>query len=384
MTPKKISVLGSTGSIGRSTLSVVRESSARLEVFGLSAGRNSDLLRDQIVEFSPRVVSCSRKEDAARLRADFPSLEVLDGIDGAAAIAGRAEPDIVVSAITGISGLRPTLAALHAGKRVALANKESMVVAGKLIRDTLKRNGGEIIPVDSEHSGVFQCLAGERRENVKRVILTASGGPFFKKDPDRLGDVSVEEALSHPRWEMGRKVTIDSATLMNKGLELIEARWLFDLEPFRLDMIIHPQSIVHSLVEMRDGSVIAQMSPTDMRIPIQYALTYPDRADNLLKELDLVKEGPLEFLPVEADRFPLAALARRVLEESESYSIAMNAANEVAVEAFLQRDIPFQDIAVVVTSAVDSHRPRSVQAVEDILDIDKETRRLTKIQLKQR
>lgn len=382
MTLKTISVLGSTGSIGRNTLSVVRESSAGLKIFGLAAGRNSALLGEQIEEFSPRVVSISRKEDAARLKKEYPSLEILDGIEGASDIAGREENDIVVSAITGIDGLGPTLSALQAGKRVALANKESMVVAGKLIQDTLRKSGGEIIPVDSEHSGIFQCLAGQQKKNVKRVILTASGGPFFQWNPDRVGDVSVEEALSHPRWKMGRKVTIDSATLMNKGLELIEARWLFDLDPSRLDMIIHPQSIVHSLVEMKDGSVIAQMSPTDMRIPIQYALTYPDRADNLLNDLDLVKEGPLEFYPVEESRFPLSGLAKKVLKGNESAAIVMNAANEVAVDMFLNRKISFGEIPIVVTSAVESFRPRPVNSVEDILDIDRETRRLTKIQLK--
>lgn len=272
-----VAILGSTGSIGRSCLEVIERLSHRFRVLGLAAGRNTGLLEKQVERFKPEVVSVERKEEAEALKEKFrrSSLRVTYSQEGAEEVAGLKENDIVVSAITGISGLRPTLAALKAGKKIALANKESMVVAGLLIRKTVQEFGSQVIPVDSEHSGVFQCLTKEKLENVRKVILTASGGPFFRSTSQEMMNITPEKALNHPRWKMGRKVTIDSATLMNKGLELIEARWLFGLEPGKLGVLIHPQSIVHSLVEMNDGSVLAQLSPTDMKIPIQYALTYP-------------------------------------------------------------------------------------------------------------
>jgi len=256
-----------------------------------------------------------------------------------------------------------------------LANKESMVVGGELLTREAALSGARIIPVDSEHSGVFQCLAGEKRRHVRKVILTASGGPFLKTPLKDLGAKTPEEALRHPRWVMGRKVTIDSATLMNKGLELIEARWLFDLDPGRLDVLIHPQSAVHALVELTDGSVLAQLGATDMRLPIQYALTWPERRDSGLPALDLARTGRLEFLRVDERRFPLFGLARRALVEGGSLPVALNAANEVAVAAFLERKIRFSDIAAVVAGVLDRHRAGPAGTVEAIVDIDRNARR---------
>lgn len=383
---KNISVLGSTGSIGRSSLEVIDKLSHRFKVVGLTAGRNTQLLEKQVEKFRPKIVSLERKEEAEDLRRKFrgKSIKVTFAQEGAEEVASFSENDIVISAITGIDGLRPTLAAVREGKKVALANKESMVVAGPLIQDMIRKFGAQLIPVDSEHSGVFQCLAKEEMGNVKKVILTASGGPFFSKSSSEMNDITLEEALNHPRWKMGKKVTIDSATLMNKGLELIEARWLFGLEPRQLGILIHPQSIVHSLVEMSDGSVLAQLSPTDMKIPIQYALTYPEREDSLLPSLDLSEIKALEFYEVDVEKFPIVKLARLALEDGESFPIALNAANEVVVSAFLEQRIKFMDISDVVTEIVENHQKRKVQSLEDIFDVDRETRRVSLDLLKKR
>lgn len=383
---KNISVLGSTGSIGRSSLEVIDKLSHRFKVVGLTAGRNTQLLEKQVEKFRPKIVSLERKEEAEDLRRKFrgKSIKVTFAQEGAEEVASFSENDIVISAITGIDGLRPTLAAVQEGKKVALANKESMVVAGPLIQDMIRKFGAQLIPVDSEHSGVFQCLAKEEMGNVKKVILTASGGPFFSKSSSEMNDITLEEALNHPRWKMGKKVTIDSATLMNKGLELIEARWLFGLEPRQLGILIHPQSIVHSLVEMSDGSVLAQLSPTDMKIPIQYALTYPEREDSLLPSLDLSEIKALEFYEVDVEKFPIIKLARLALEDGGSFPIALNAANEVAVSAFLEQRIKFMDISDVVTEIVENHQKRKAQSLEDIFDVDRETRRVSLDLLKKR
>jgi len=383
---ENIAVLGSTGSIGRSSLDVIDKLSHRFKVVGLTAGRNSQLLEKQVEKFRPKIVSLERKEEAEEFRRKFKekSLRVTFAQEGAEEVASFPENDIVISAITGIDGLRPTLAAVKIGKRVALANKESMVVAGPLIQDMVQKSGAQIIPVDSEHSGVFQCLAKEKREKVTKVILTASGGPFLWRSPSEMNNITLEEALNHPRWKMGKKVTIDSATLMNKGLELVEARWLFGLNPRQLRILIHPQSIIHSLVEMCDGSVLAQLSPTDMRVPIQYALTYPERENSLLPSLDLSQIKALEFFEVDSGKFPLIKIACLALEEGESFPIALNAANEVAVSAFLKQRIKFMDISEVVTKTVENHQKREVQSLEDIFDVDRETRRATLSLLKKR
>ena len=383
---KKVAILGSTGTIGRNTLDVIRHHQKHFRVTALAAGSNIRLLEEQIREFRPEIVSLERKEDAEFIRNRFKkdSLRVTYGLDGVLEIGGNPGNDIVVSAITGINGLKPTLAAVRAGKSVALANKESMVVAGSLLRAEARKSGARIIPVDSEHSGVLQCLAGENRRNVKKVTLTASGGPFFRTALSELRKKTVEEALAHPRWKMGKKVTVDSATLMNKGLELIEARWLFDFKPGELDVLIHPQSIVHALVEMRDGSVLAQLSPTDMKIPIQFALTYPERGDAVLPPLDLARTGALEFYPVEAKRYPLIRLATWALREGGSAAVALNAANEVAVETFLARRIGFLAISDVIHRAVDGYEQRTVRTLDDILDVDRLMRERTSQIIQQR
>jgi 1-deoxy-D-xylulose-5-phosphate reductoisomerase len=373
---RRISILGSTGSIGRSTLDVVRRNRGGFPVAALAAGSNLPLLAEQIREFHPRFVSVSRHEDAGRLKLLLGRLrtEIASGPDAALEAASRPDADLVVSAITGIAGLRPTLAAVRAGKTVALANKESMVVAGKFLRRAAARSGAEILPVDSEHSGVFQCLAGQDQRLVRRVILTASGGPFLRTPLRRMASRSASQALRHPRWRMGRKVTVDSATLMNKGLELIEARWLFDIGADRLDVLVHPQSVVHALVEMRDGSILAQLGPTDMRIPIQYALTYPDRRPSAPAPLDLASVGRLDFLPVEEARFPLFVLARAALAAGGDAPAALNAANEAAVEAFLAGRIGFGGVADVVASVMDGHRRSEPSGLDDIFAADREAR----------
>lgn len=376
---ERVSILGSTGSIGRNTMEVIKSLASKFQVLGLVAGRNIRLLQEQVDRFKPRVVSLERKEDAEEFRSlcEDSSIKILDGEKGAEEVARLDENDVVVSAITGINGLRPTLAAVRAGKKVALANKESMVVAGPLIQREAQKSGARIIPVDSEHSGVFQCLRKEKKENVKKVVLTASGGPFFRISYEEMKDKTPEEALEHPRWKMGEKVTIDSATLMNKGLELIEARWLFGLRPSQLDILIHPQSMVHSLVELKDGSVLAQLSLTDMKIPIQFALTYPEREETFLPPLDLKRIRALEFYEVDSDRFPLIKLARRALEEGESVPVALNAANEVAVEAFLEKKVKFSGISAVVADALEGHQKREVKTLEEIFEVDQETRSVT-------
>lgn len=383
---KNVAILGSTGSIGRGTLEVIDNLRNRFRVIGLAAGRNLDLIQDQIEKFRPEIVSLESEENAAAIQGKVSDydIRVVFGQEGAEEVAGYAKNDIVVASITGIDGLRPTLAAVESGKRIALANKESMVVAGPLIQKLAADSGAEIIPVDSEHSGVFQCLAKEEISDVKKVILTASGGPFFKTPADEMKNKTVVDALNHPRWKMGEKVTIDSATLMNKGLELIEARWLFGFDPEKLAILIHPQSIVHSLIEMQDGSVLAQLSPTDMKIPIQYALTYPEREKGLLPSLDLGQIGALEFYDVDVEKFPLVNLARQALMENNSFSIALNAANEVVVAAFLKEEIKFLDIPAVVAEVVEDHHAKKVETVGDIFEVDRDSRLRTRKLLEKR
>lgn len=383
---KNISVLGSTGSIGMNTLELVEKFKHHFAVVGLAAGSNSILLSKQVKKFRPKIVSLKTREETRKLkdRLGKTSVCVVHGVEGAEEVASFKDNDIVVSAITGIQGLRPTMAAVRAGLRIALANKESLVVAGALLRAQARDSGAKIIPVDSEHSGIFQCLAKERKNAVEKVTLTASGGPFFRTPLSALKTKTVEEALTHPRWKMGKKVTVDSATLMNKGLELIEAHWLFKLKPAQLAILIHPQSIVHSLVEMKGGSILAQLSATDMKIPIQYALTYPERMASPLPSLDLSRIGRLEFFDVDEKRYPLIKLARLALEEGESLPVALNAANEVAVDAFLNRRIGFADIAAVVSLALEKHCLQRVESLEAIFDVDRATRLETGNLIKQR
>ncbi|MCJ7486221.1 MAG: 1-deoxy-D-xylulose-5-phosphate reductoisomerase [Candidatus Aminicenantes bacterium] len=372
-----IAILGSTGSIGTSVLDVVDRLGGKFRVTAMAAGSNLPLLAAQVEKYRPALVSVRDRGDAGEIRrlSRRFGTKVVHGPEGTLAVARADGAEIVVSAITGMSGFGPTLEAVRAGRRVALANKESMVVGGAFLRKEASRSGARIIPVDSEHSGVFQCLNKEKARHVRKIILTASGGPFFRTPLKDLKNKTLEEALRHPRWVMGKKVTVDSATLMNKGLELIEARWLFDIEPVKLDVLIHPQSAVHSLVEMEDGSVLAQLSATDMRIPIQYALTWPERCDSALPGLDLGKVGRLEFYPVDDRRYPLFALAKEALRAGESLPVALNAANEIAVGAFLDEKILFPDIPAVVAKVMEAHRARPADSIETIYEIDREARR---------
>jgi 1-deoxy-D-xylulose-5-phosphate reductoisomerase len=385
-TPRGLAILGSTGSIGTSALDVVDRLGGRFRVVALAAGSNVPLLAAQAERYRPALVSVGDKRHVERLRSLGKGwrMRIVHGPEGAAEAARAEGADVVVSAITGMSGFAPTLEAVKTGRRVALANKESMVVGGAVLRREAARSGAEIIPVDSEHSGVFQCLARARRGHVRKVILTASGGPFLKTPLEELRTKTLEEALRHPRWVMGKKVTVDSATMMNKGLELIEARWLFDLAASELDVLIHPQSVVHALVEMTDGSVLAQLSATDMRVPIQLALTWPERLDSGLPRLDLADIGRLEFLPVDERRFPLFRLAKQALHAGGSLPVALNAANEVAVAAFLQKRILFADIPAAVAGVMDGHEARPADSVEAIVEIDKAARRQARRHLLQR
>jgi len=383
---KNVAILGSTGSIGQNTLDVIHDHPSRFNVTGLSAGSNIPLLRQQIRKFKPRVVSVYKKEDSEKLRKDCEtcSCKVLYGSRGAEDVASFSDNDIIVSAITGINGLKPTLAAVRSGKRVALANKESMVVAGALIQRIARQYSTEILPVDSEHSAVFQCLTKERKEDLLKVVLTASGGPFFFSSYEEISNATLEDALNHPRWQMGKKVTIDSATLMNKGLEMIEAKWLFNLEPSQLGILIHPQSIVHSLVEMKDGSILAQLSRPDMRVPIRYALTYPEREVSMSLSLNLGDIRSLEFYEVDTNKFPLVRIAHFALKEGASFPVALNAANEIVVEAFIQKRIKFTDITEIVSRIIESHQKIDVDSEEAIFEVDRETKEHTRNIITQR
>ena len=371
---KRLSLLGSTGSIGVSALDVIRRHGARFEVLALAAGRNTDLLKLQIAEFRPQVVAVSDDDHAAKLRKEVsPSanVAVLSGPEGYREVASLKGADMVISALSGSAGLLPTLEAIDAGKDIALANKETMVMAGNIVMDKSREKGVTILPVDSEHSALFQCLAGHRHEEVKRLILTASGGPFLSATRDELAAAKPSDALKHPNWAMGKKITIDSASMMNKGLEVIEARWLFDVDVGRIDVLVHPQSIVHSLVEFVDGFVMAQLSVPDMRLPISYALFYPERVGNALPVLDLQRVGTLNFMEPQMDKFPCLALAYEAAKTGGTMPAVLNAANEVAVDAFLGETIGFPDIAVIIGKVMALHKTVEASSLVDILDADR-------------
>ena len=369
---KRLAILGSTGSIGVNTLDIIRQFPERFEVVSLSAGLNTQLLRQQIVQFRPRIVSVLNRELAETLKRDLPSVpvEIVHGIEGLIRVATTPEVDQVVSALVGAVGLIPTLSAIKAGKTIALANKESLVMGGKIVIEEAKKNRVEILPIDSEHSAIFQSLLGHQREEVERLILTASGGPFLNLPTARLHDVTVKDALRHPRWEMGKKITIDSASLMNKGLEVIEAHWLFDMPVEKIAVQIHPESVVHSMVEYRDGSVIAQMGITDMRVPISYALSYPQRLPLSLPRLDLFQKGELTFMAPDLERYPCLRLAYQSIEIGETMPAILNAANEVSVNAFLEGAIKFTDIPILIRRVMEDHEVRTVHMLEDILRPD--------------
>ena len=370
---KKLALLGSTGSIGVSTLALVREFPEKFHIHGMVAGRNLPLLAKQIREFSPACVAIQRDEDVPQLRAlvGRRKLEILHGESGASAVAAAPEVDVVLAAIVGGAGLMPTFNGILAGKEIALANKEALVMAGELFVSAAKKKRVRLLPVDSEHSAIFQCLQGNDRAEVDKLILTASGGPFLKTPLHRLEKVTVAQALKHPNWKMGQKITIDSATMMNKGLEVIEARWEFDMEPSRIDVVIHPQSLVHSMVRYQDGSIIAQLGIADMRIPIAYALAFPHRLKGSWEGLDLTQRKLLNFLSVEKKRFPALALAYHALREGGTMPAVLNAANEVAVAGFLHRRIGFREIHRIIGNIMQKHNNRRATAIGDVLEVDR-------------
>lgn len=369
--PKPIAILGSTGSVGVSTLDVCRRHPERFRPVALAAGHNSDLLLQQIREFAPELVSVVAAEDAKKIKPHLPAgVEMLWGEEGSVAVASYRRAETVVSAIVGAAGLGPTMAAIAAGKTIALANKESMVIAGSLMADKARAAGVKIVPVDSEHSAIFQCLNGEHIDDVERLILTASGGPFLNREAAGFKSITRAEALRHPNWAMGDKITIDSATMMNKGLEVMEARWLFGLPVERIAVVVHPQSIVHSMVEFCDGSVMAQMGEPDMRVPIAYALSYPRRIATGVARLDLPARRELTFITPDLEKFRCLKVAFEVARNGRSYAPVLNAANECAVAAFLAGRVRFDEIAVRVENCLESHDSFELTSIEDVLSAD--------------
>ena len=371
---KRIAILGSTGSIGTSALDVARTHADRVEVVALAAATNVAAMAKQVLEFRPRAVAMATGEAMDKLRAALGgSPAEISGVgnDGLCEIASLPDVDIVLCASSGTAALDAVLCAIDAGKTIALANKEVLVMAGGIVMDAARRKGVPILPVDSEHNAIHQCLHGRADGELRRLILTASGGPFRGKSLSELSEVTAADALRHPTWQMGPKITIDSATLMNKGLEVIEAHWLFNVPSSQIEVIVHPQSIVHSMVELKDGSIIAQMGMTDMRLPIQYAFAYPDRWDAPVPFLDLARMKPLEFLEPAWDDFPCLRLAYRALEAERSLPIVLNAANEVAVASFLQGRLAFTHIPQVIAGAMDAHTPEAAASLADVRRVDR-------------
>ncbi len=369
---KSLSILGSTGSIGLSTLDVIRQHPGRFRVTGLAEGHDVDQLARQIREFGPGIVSV-RDEASARRLEDLlgpEKPEIRWGIDGAAAVGAAEGADMVVSAIVGAAGLKPTVSAIRAGKDIALANKETLVVAGALVMNLVREHGVTLLPVDSEHSAVFQSLSGHRNEDIRRIVLTASGGPFRNTPAEELKAVGPEQALKHPQWDMGAKITIDSATLMNKGLEVIEAHWLFNMPADRIGVVVHPQSIIHSMVEYIDGCVMAQLGAPDMRAPIAYAIAWPERCESGIKTLDLTEIGSLTFEEPDTKRFPALRLAFEALKAGRTCPAVLNAANEIAVAAFLENRIGFTDIPALVDRTLQAHEPFTPSSLEEYLEAD--------------
>lgn len=381
---KKIALLGATGSIGVSALKVARTHPEEYKIVALSAGRNGDLLLDQIKTFRPAAVALLDESVAAEVRSRLPegkAPEVFFGVEGFVRLATLEGVDTVVSAMTGAAGLVPTYEAIKAGKNIALANKETMVMAGPLVMAEARKRGVTILPIDSEHSAILQSLQGHLREDLKRVILTASGGPFRDLSLQEMRQVTSAQALKHPNWEMGPKITIDSATLMNKGLEVIEAKWLFDLEMDQIDILIHPQSIVHSMVEYRDGSIISQMGIPDMTLPISYALSYPRHLGNGLPPLDLEKIGDLSFRKPDMKRFRCLELALKAATTGGSMPAVLNGANEIAVDAFLRGTIGFLDIPELIEKTMDAHTHSPVETIEAVVAADQWARETARRQL---
>jgi 1-deoxy-D-xylulose-5-phosphate reductoisomerase len=381
MPSRILTILGSTGSIGTNTLDVVRQNPERFQVFALVAGRNIELLARQIEEFRPKVAVVQDAADIDRLRALIPKSgipELLSGPEARVQVCVAPEPDTVMSSIVGVAGLEATYEAVCHGKRIGLANKEALVSGGKLVMDAVKRHGTELIPVDSEHNGAHQCLRAGLRREATRLILTASGGPFRTTPKEALDWVTPVDALNHPTWKMGNRITIDSATLMNKGFEVIEAHWLFDFGPDDIEVVVHPQSTVHAMVEYEDGTVIAQVSATDMRMPIQYALTWPERSHAPVPKIDWTQARQWDFHAPDFDKFPLLGLAYESLRMGGSASCILNAADEVAVSAFLQGEIGFPSIARVVAQTLEGMPHQEPASVAEVLDVDDTARRVAR------
>jgi 1-deoxy-D-xylulose-5-phosphate reductoisomerase len=372
---KRVAIVGSTGSIGQNTLKVVAHLSDRFSVFALAANSAAALLARQAADFRPKVVAISNGAHVDQFRQQckelgIPTPEVVTGEAGLRQIASANEVDIVVSAAVGAAGIHPTYSAVASGKTVALANKEAMVIAGELLRKTASSTGSQIIPVDSEHSAIDQCLRSGHRAEVHRLILTASGGPFRETPAERFSSITPEEALKHPTWQMGKRITIDSATLMNKGLEVIEARWLFDIPAQKIDIMVHPQSVMHSMVEFVDGSVVGQLGTADMRQPIQYALTYPQRFDSGLAPLDWSSVPRLDFMPPDRKKFPCIELAYKAIAMGGTAPAVLNAADEIAVQAFLERKIPFPSIPKLIAASLDAHKLMQADSLGAIIEAD--------------
>ncbi|HHV29608.1 1-deoxy-D-xylulose-5-phosphate reductoisomerase [Acetivibrio mesophilus] len=366
----RISILGSTGSIGVQTLDVARN--LNIKVDGLAANKNIDLLEKQAREFCPKIVAVKDEEGAKILSARLSDTDckVVSGIDGLKMVASIDTVETVVTSIVGIAGLIPTMEAIKHKKNIALANKETLVTAGHIVMSEASRMGVMILPVDSEHSAIFQSLMGNNKEDVSKIILTASGGPFRGKKREQLENVTLKEALKHPNWSMGSKITIDSATMMNKGLEVIEARWLFEMPLESIEVLVHPQSIIHSMVEYKDGSIIAQLGSPDMRLPIQFALTYPDRRPNNFSKLDIIKNGSLTFEAPDLEAFPCLELAFEALRDGGTMPAVLNAANEEAVGLFMEEKIRFLDIPRIIENVMGRHSIKSEPNLDDIIDID--------------
>ena len=375
---KKISLLGSTGSIGVNTLDVVERNPENFQIIAMSAGTNVDLFAEQIRKFKPKFAALFEEQKIPLLKEKVADLdvEIFSGEEGCVTVATIDEIDIVVSGVVGKAGLLPAMEALKAGKNLALANKETLVIAGELILKEAQKANSNIIPIDSEHSAIFQALNGERKERIKKIILTASGGPFRTYNANQMESITVKDALNHPNWKMGSKITIDSSTMMNKGLEYIEAKWLFGVEK-PVEIVVHAQSIIHSMIEFVDTSIIAQLGIPDMRVPIAYALTYPDRFECNLPSLDLTTMGNLTFEVPDFERFPCLQFAINAMEIGKTMPAVLNAANEIAVEAFLNELIPYKDIAELIRLVMHNHIPTKLNELQDILDADQWAREET-------
>lgn len=373
---KKIAIFGSTGSIGESTLQIIRENPYLFEVVTLVAGKNIKKLIEQIKEFKPKNVYIISKENAEILRETFKNINIFCGDEGMEEISKLTDFDISISALVGIAGLRPTYNMIKNGKTVALANKEVLVAGGELIMKTAKENNSKLLTVDSEHSAIMQCLNGEESNKIDKILLTASGGPFFDKE---ISDkITVEEALNHPTWNMGPKVTIDSSTMMNKGFEIIEAKWLFNVEPNQIEVVVHRKSLVHSMVQFKDGTIMANIGPKSMQIPIAYALNFPNRLENNIEKLDLFEIVDLKFEKPDLKKFKCLKLAYDAIEKGHSFQVVLNAANEVLVDSFLNKKIKYTDIPNMLEKVMNMYEKRELKTVEDILEFDKEVKEKTR------